>query len=818
MSDKKDGSDKKRKKIIPPLKRKKLLLPGQKRTEEPASSSEPVKEASKMPVIPKRKKFLVGEGESPKSSKTDAPKESSVSRPSSVPKKPLVINKKKSLESDGPKERESEKELPPKKESTSEKEATSKLSALVKNALSSRRLSPDYKKKKSRRDPSTKRKDQGEKDSKRPSSPKDYLGKEDYSKLKNILATPEMSEVSAENPLEDLESVDDILLEGADSEELVGIQNILSHSTIQRGIQAAEEESDDDWEDPPGPPVSPSKKKERPPELPKEEVPEAEPFVDFPIIDGELDLVESGEIESVAPSGPEKRDIGLGEALLSAKEMEDLSEERAEKDEKPLLRGPVVIPKKSIFRAYLLWFFLGWMGGHRYYAGKWISGLFYTFSLGFLFMGWAVDLFLVPFMIKEANKQIEREAEEYPHWFASLEFPLAPWAQQALEHRSFAPLKMAFVILGPFIFVLGVVLLNQLELAFLGLIILGITGFMGSAEKLQKYIEKYPALEKLPVVGDAVETMKKLYQFYYENKPRSILFYAFYPITAPISLLLSSRTRREMSLYSKILLSIGLVAIIETLLSYSSLYPPFLTWRDALWLVFLNLLATFFVVTCFMMPMVSTAFSLNFSGHHKKLRTLTAIALVISISAGIHSYLNTRKAISFTGAMRLSARLDKDAFRKELKESVTMFLRYYLRDLGEPLPSKGEPCLVHPTLTEKFRRHISSLAVADESNAFTVIVFHYNTPKENTGFDESRIGLGIKLVDGTKYFLLYLMDGKGKLYSSWEDAPSVLRSPFVAIEKDESGHEWKAREIMKKGLLTEYIFWERKKLEVPGER
>jgi TM2 domain-containing membrane protein YozV len=55
--------------------------------------------------------------------------------------------------------------------------------------------------------------------------------------------------------------------------------------------------------------------------------------------------------------------------------------------------------------AYLLWLIglLGIHGLHRFYCGKWISGIIWFLTLGFFYIGWFVDLFLVPSMVREAN-------------------------------------------------------------------------------------------------------------------------------------------------------------------------------------------------------------------------------------------------------------------------------------------------------------------------------------------------------------------------------------------------------------------------------
>lgn len=51
---------------------------------------------------------------------------------------------------------------------------------------------------------------------------------------------------------------------------------------------------------------------------------------------------------------------------------------------------------------YILWIF-GFIGSHRFYYGKPISGTIYFFTLGLLFIGWIVDFFLIPSMDKESD-------------------------------------------------------------------------------------------------------------------------------------------------------------------------------------------------------------------------------------------------------------------------------------------------------------------------------------------------------------------------------------------------------------------------------
>lgn len=47
---------------------------------------------------------------------------------------------------------------------------------------------------------------------------------------------------------------------------------------------------------------------------------------------------------------------------------------------------------KNKWVALILCICLGWIGAHRYYEGKIITALIYTFTLGFFGIGWVIDI------------------------------------------------------------------------------------------------------------------------------------------------------------------------------------------------------------------------------------------------------------------------------------------------------------------------------------------------------------------------------------------------------------------------------------------
>ncbi|OQX06215.1 MAG: hypothetical protein BWK80_51110 [Desulfobacteraceae bacterium IS3] len=61
---------------------------------------------------------------------------------------------------------------------------------------------------------------------------------------------------------------------------------------------------------------------------------------------------------------------------------------------------------------YILWIF-GFLGAHRFYYGKPISGTIYFFTLGLCFVGWIVDLFLIPSMDREADLRFKQGKVDY---------------------------------------------------------------------------------------------------------------------------------------------------------------------------------------------------------------------------------------------------------------------------------------------------------------------------------------------------------------------------------------------------------------------
>tara|TARA_R110002124_G_C8876470_1_gene508118 strand:- start:51 stop:449 length:399 start_codon:yes stop_codon:yes gene_type:complete len=61
-------------------------------------------------------------------------------------------------------------------------------------------------------------------------------------------------------------------------------------------------------------------------------------------------------------------------------------------------------PTHSLLLGYLLWIF-GFIGAHRFYYGKQVTGVIWFFTLGLFFIGWIIDLFLIPSMERQAERR-----------------------------------------------------------------------------------------------------------------------------------------------------------------------------------------------------------------------------------------------------------------------------------------------------------------------------------------------------------------------------------------------------------------------------
>jgi TM2 domain-containing membrane protein YozV len=66
----------------------------------------------------------------------------------------------------------------------------------------------------------------------------------------------------------------------------------------------------------------------------------------------------------------------------------------------------------SLLVGYVLWVF-GFLGAHRFYFGRPITGTIYLFTFGLLGIGWIVDLFLMPSLERSADLRFNAGPFDY---------------------------------------------------------------------------------------------------------------------------------------------------------------------------------------------------------------------------------------------------------------------------------------------------------------------------------------------------------------------------------------------------------------------
>ncbi|GED67144.1 hypothetical protein BRE01_08460 [Brevibacillus reuszeri] len=78
-------------------------------------------------------------------------------------------------------------------------------------------------------------------------------------------------------------------------------------------------------------------------------------------------------------------------------------------EELQMLNSEMMKKHKSTGITWLLWFFTGGVGGHRFYLGRTGTAVAMLLTLGGLGIWSFIDLFLINSMVKETNEKIEND-------------------------------------------------------------------------------------------------------------------------------------------------------------------------------------------------------------------------------------------------------------------------------------------------------------------------------------------------------------------------------------------------------------------------
>jgi len=69
-------------------------------------------------------------------------------------------------------------------------------------------------------------------------------------------------------------------------------------------------------------------------------------------------------------------------------------------------------PTHNLAVGYVFWL-VGFVGAHRFYYGRHLTGILWFFTGGLFLIGWIVDLFLIPGMNDDANRRYRSGPFDY---------------------------------------------------------------------------------------------------------------------------------------------------------------------------------------------------------------------------------------------------------------------------------------------------------------------------------------------------------------------------------------------------------------------
>lgn len=465
----------------------------------------------------------------------------------------------------------------------------------------------------------------------------------------------------------------------------------------------------------------------------------------------------------------------------------------------PHVRDAVPPRQKSLAVAYVLWMTLGIFGAHRFYLGRWFTGLIYGISLGCYFCGWALDLLLLPWLVRQTNERLRREDQAYGA--ALREGPTAPVAQReealpgaALEVRPLADeeviatgppewarerstlrpaeytLQLAYFALAPCFFTVMALMLELWQLLAIMVAALVVVGLIGGVDAL---LRRHPTLRKVPGLDKVLGPLQRTTEFYRQNKPGHFIYYLLYPISGPLTALSSLPARRELKTFARITGGLTLVVLAPIGLSYFSVYPPHLGVTEALTTLFFYAIMVPLLVSMFLVPTVTTALTFHATHCRVRLRVLVILGLVSALPMGI-AYFAVSGALSFTSAQLLDMRLDKASFQDELTEATTMIFHHWQQRFQGQGPGVVE---MDKELTAQFQRHVGGRLPGNEAKAFRVLA--WSMPGK--GYSQRWLALAVQ--DGptasTPHRLLLVAGPDGQMYSRWADLPPNVQARFT---------------------------------------
>lgn len=206
--------------------------------------------------------------------------------------------------------------------------------------------------------------------------------------------------------------------------------------------------------------------------------------------------------------------------------------------------------------AWLLWATLGWVGGHRFYLGREVTGLLMLFTGGGGLIWWVIDAFLIGRMVRDHNaEQSRRESLGLPPLELDFMPPLRrdvlrgppPWlAGWNARPRSMAMLRFAGD-LAVLLFAGGALgALAGVEGGAEGIVAVfalsGVTVLGGTSNRFTE----------LPFVHSLIRWSHRLRLFYFYNRPGSPPALLLRSVIGMMAAPFRRRSRAEVEIYAQL--------------------------------------------------------------------------------------------------------------------------------------------------------------------------------------------------------------------------------------------------------------------------
>lgn len=465
--------------------------------------------------------------------------------------------------------------------------------------------------------------------------------------------------------------------------------------------------------------------------------------------------------------------------------------------------------QKSYLKAYLLLFFLGWLGGHRYYLGRWKSGFLYMITLGLFGYGLLADTFLLYFMVKKKNSEVPKtlKTSAIPSmkgiFFSAKKEKLAPWARKKTNvfFRLFDLfddlLRILLFLIGPFLIMLSSLyvdgsLIVGLVLVFILVLVGYINNMNHSLTLITTVMEKYPQLGGIPFLSDVIGSVRGFYEYYYHNKPKSVIYYLFYPFFFIFTL---KSNRAEHGLYKNLVLLILVTLLIEAAISSDQTYMSmWVTMGQILLIVIMVLMLAIMPL----IPIVTTAFKFRFSGKQTIIKILATLSLLMMIFIVVEERDKGTPGTTLFSELTIEYKMGNPEFQQDFRVASEMFLAYYSQRL--PSLESDQNAYEDATLTESYRQQIIGMVTEDESKMFSIVLFPTSKNQGWIGVHHATWTFG----QMEKPVMLFMMSPNGTFYSSWKQLPNEIKARFSLLSDKIDEETYTPNQIYRQILMDEY--------------